>query len=329
MSQADDDEILRSNLQVPALSPEALARIRRATEAEWRAQTGGPPRRLWVPRAAVAAGAVLALIGAWQFWMSESAGGEPLARLARVEGSGVMELHALWRDTAVGVGSDLSSGGHFEARGGSMLALRGGGNVRLAPDSKFEVISANTVRLDHGEMYVDIPPGAHADASFVALTNAGEFRHVGTQFAIAVVDGATRLRVREGRVQWRAADGESTVPGGTEVLIDREHRVTRTEVDSAGPHWSWTETMAPEIDIENRPLAEFLEWVARETGRKLVIADERTRLQVGTIRTHGSVRGLPPMQALDAVMASTSLRFDLPAGVIRVSFAGESPTPRT
>ena len=40
MSQIDDEEVLRSNLRVPALSPEALARIRRATEAEWRAQTG-------------------------------------------------------------------------------------------------------------------------------------------------------------------------------------------------------------------------------------------------------------------------------------------------
>lgn len=329
MSDLDDEEILRSNLQVPALSPEALARIRRATEAEWRAQAGGPPRRLWIARAAVAAGAVLALIVAWQFWMEGAAVREPFASLARTEAAGVMELHVLWRGTPVGVGSTLRSGGDFEARGGSLLALRGGGNVRLAPDSKFEVISANAVRLERGEMYVDIPPGAHADASFVALTNAGEFHHLGTQFAIAVVDGATRLRVREGRVQWRAPDGDSTVPAGTEVLIDRDSNVTRTVVDSAGPHWSWTETMAPEIDIENRPLAEFLEWVARETGRKLVIADERARLQVDTIRTHGNVRGLPPMQALDAVMASTSLRFDLPAGVIRVSFAGEPPTPRT
>src|SRR5688572_19914894 len=74
MSDVDDEEVLRSNLQVPALSPEALARIRRATEAEWRVQAGGPPRRLWLARAAVAAGAVLALIGAWQFWMSGTGG---------------------------------------------------------------------------------------------------------------------------------------------------------------------------------------------------------------------------------------------------------------
>lgn len=329
MNDLDDENVLRSNLQVPALSAEALARIRRATEAEWRAQVGGSPRRRWIPRAAAAAAALLALAVAWQFWMRGADVREPLARLARTEGSGVMELHALWRDTAVGVGSVLRSGGAFEARGGSLLALRGGGNVRLAPDSKFEVISANAVRLERGEMYVDIPRGAHTDASFVAFTSAGEFRHVGTQFAIAVVEGATRLRVREGRVQWRAPDGDSTVPAGTEVLIDRDRHVTRTMVESAGPHWSWTETMAPDVNIENRPLGEFLDWVARETGRKLVIADEAARQQVVTIRTHGSVRGLPPMQALEAVMASTSLRFELSAGVIRVSFAGESPTPRT
>ena len=65
MSNVDDEEILRSNLRVPALSPEALARIRRATEAEWRAQTGSSPGRLWIPRAAAAAAAVLALAAAW------------------------------------------------------------------------------------------------------------------------------------------------------------------------------------------------------------------------------------------------------------------------
>ncbi|HEX6396812.1 MAG TPA: hypothetical protein VFZ95_05265, partial [Steroidobacteraceae bacterium] len=185
MSNLDDEETLRSNLRVPALSPEALARIRRATEAEWRAQTGASPRRVWIPRAAAAAVALLALGAAWQFW-GRGAGdseGEPMAQLARTEGAGVVEVRALWREAALGVGSELRSGGDFVARGGSLLELRGGGNVRVAPNSRFEVLSANSVRLDGGEMYVDIPPGAHADASFVAVTGAGEFRHLGTQFA--------------------------------------------------------------------------------------------------------------------------------------------------
>ena len=63
----------------------------------------------------------------------------------------------------------------------------------------------------------------------------------------------------------------------------------------------------------------------RETGRKLVISDEATRQQVATIRMHGNVHGLEPLQALKAVMASTSLKLELPEGAIRVSFASEPP----
>ena len=46
-------------------------------------------------------------------------------------------------------------------------------------------------------------------------------------------------------------------------------------IDTTGASWAWVETLAPEVDIEDRPLEEFLDWVARETGRKLVLADEQ------------------------------------------------------
>jgi len=328
MSAADEEIILRENLQVPALSPEALARIRRATEAEWRAQVG-TPRRIWLPRAAAAAVALLALATVWQFWMRSADIPEPMGKLVRTEGAGMIQVQPLWRDVAVTVGTDLRAGSDYGAHAASLLTLRGGGNLRVAAGSKFEVLTANSIRLDRGELYVDIPPGQHADSSFVAITGAGEFRHVGTQFALAVVDGTTRLRVREGRVEWQAPEGNSMVPAGTEILIDQQHHVMRSDIASSGEGWAWTETMAPDIDIENRPLVEFLDWVSRETGHKLAYADELTRQQVGTIRTHGSVHGLPPMQALKAVMASTSLRFDLQAETIRVSFAGDTPLPRT
>ena len=327
MSAGDEESVLRENLHVPALSPEALARIRRATEAEWRAQVG-TPRRQWIPRVAAAAVALMALSAVWQFWMRSADIPEPMGRLVRTDGAGVIRVQPLWRDVAVTLGGDLRAGSDYQVRAASLLALRGGGNVRVAPGSALEVLSANSVRLDSGELYVDIPPGQHADSSFVAITSAGEFRHVGTQFSLAVADGATRLRVREGRVEWHAPDGNSMVPAGTEILVDRDRHVTRGEIGAADQSWAWTEISAPDIDIENRPLTEFLDWVSRETGRKLVYADDDTRRQVESIRTHGNVHGLPPTQALKAVMASTSLGFDLPAGAIRVSFAGDTPLPR-
>jgi ferric-dicitrate binding protein FerR (iron transport regulator) len=259
-----------------------------------------------------------------QGWSSHS--GEVMARVARAENPGVLELRSLWRDQAVSVGSDVVSGRTFQSRGATLLSLRGGGNLRIARGSQFEVISVNSVRLDSGEMYIDIPKGAHTDASFVAITNAGEFRHLGTQFALSVADGATRLSVREGSVQWHAADGDATVDAGSEVVIDRLRHVMRRIIETRGAQWAWTEAMAPEFDIENRPVSDYLQWYARETGRELVLGDAVTQRQVTAIRMHGNVRGLEPGQALAAVLGSTSLRFQVSPDAIRVSSAGESPT---
>lgn len=328
MSDLDEDErVLRDNLRMRALSPEALARIRRATEAEWRHTVARSGRRPWMAHAAVASVVVVLAVSTWLTFgrVPDNLSARPLAELLRADAPGLVELRTFWRESPVGAGTMIHAGQQLDARGNTLLGLRGGGNLRIAANSEFEVISDNAVQLARGELYVDIPPGARGAQEFVAITDAGEFRHVGTQFALAVSGGATRLRVREGSVSWRAGGAESTVGAGTEVLIDRDERVTRRPLDAAGEHWAWMENMAPQTDIEGRPLSEFLEWVARETGRRLVIVDEATRGQVQTIRTHGDIHGLKPLQALEAVMASTSLHLELSPGVIRVSFPGASP----
>jgi ferric-dicitrate binding protein FerR (iron transport regulator) len=336
MIDGDDENVLRENLRVGALSPEALARIRSATEAEWRSNVAAQARdsvdekRPRVPRwrpLAVAASVMIVALAGIGTWLSRDAAvaGAPLARLERAEPPGVVELRPLWRESALDAGADIRVGQKIAVRGGTLFALHGGGDLRVAPHSEIEVVSADTVRLSRGELYVNIPPGSRASGSFTVVTAAGEFRHLGTQYSLAVVADSTRLRVREGSVQWHAGHGESTVNAGTEVVIDRNLDITRHPIEPAGEHWAWVESMAPEIDIDNRPLNEFLDWVARETGRKLVIADEATRRQVAAIRMHGNVHGLEPLQALRAVMASTSLKLELPAGAIRVSFAGAPP----
>jgi ferric-dicitrate binding protein FerR (iron transport regulator) len=326
--ESEEERLLRENLNVRALSPEALQRIRVATEAEWRAQVA-PMRRRWIPVAAVASIALLAVGATWSILGRgpDTVAGAPLARLERAAAPGVVESLFWWRESAVPVGAEIRGGQDLEARGATLFMLHDGGNLRIAPGSEFEVVAGNTLRLRSGEMYVDIPPGTRPAQSFVAITPAGEFRHVGTQFALAVIDGATRLRVREGSVRWQSGDSESTLKAGTEMFIDGDQKVAQRAIELAGPQWAWSDAMAPSVEIENRPLSEFLDWVARETGRKLVIADENARRQIETIRMHGDVHGLEPLQALEAVMASTSLHLELPAGAIRVSFAGVSPPP--
>jgi ferric-dicitrate binding protein FerR (iron transport regulator) len=325
------ERALREGLRTPALSPEAMQRIRAATQAEWRAnvqapaQAGARTRRLSL--AAAASVLMLAAAIGWNVFMTNTGdSGAVLGQLARFDAPGLVESGYLRRDLAMNPGAPLRAGQGFDVRGDSLITLVGGGNLRVARASSIQVLAVNAVKLERGELYVDIPPGLRGSDRFMVVTPAGEFRHVGTQFAVAIVNGMTRLRVREGSVQWSATDGESTVNAGTEVTIDQNRRVTRRPIATAGRDWAWAESMAPDIEIENRPLQEFLVWFSRETGRKLILADEEVRKQTATIRMHGDVRGLTAMEALSAVMAATTLRFELPEGAIRVSSARDSTT---
>lgn len=325
---SEEERALRAGLQVNPLSPEAMARIRAATEAEWRANIERAPRR-WLPYAAAGSLFVAAVLGGGYFLNpAERPGGRELAaHLARFEAPGVVEEHLLRADTALAEGAVLRSGRTYRAIGQALVDLEGGGNLRMASGAEFEILARNEVRLENGEMYVDIPAGARSGSAFIARTTAGEFRHVGTQFALAVVQGETRLRVREGSVHWLAAGGESTVKAGTEVVFSNGAKTVERPIGTSGNEWDWAAKMTPDFEIDDRPLEEFLEWVARESGRKLVLVDPEARKQAASIRMHGSVHGLTPMQALSAVMATTDLRYDLTDGQIRVSFASE-PAPR-
>jgi len=333
------DRALRDGLRTSTLSADAMQRIRQAAQQEWRAATqaaevadviGHPPRRRWLALAAAASVAALAGIVGWNVFLANPANdGAVVGLVARVEAPGIVEPHFLRRDTVLEQGAALHAGQALDVRGDSLVQLAGGGNLRLARATMIEVVAANAVKLERGELYVDIPPGTRDGDRFMVVTPAGEFRHVGTQFAVAIVNGATRLRVREGSVLWHATEGDSTVTAGTEVIIDSKHTVTRRPMATAGREWAWTESLAPEFEIENRPVMDFLVWFSRETGRKLELADDEARRQTATILMHGNVHGLSAMEALSAVMAATTLRFELPEGAIRVSSARDSKSSST
>ena len=148
-----------------------------------------------------------AAIGWNVFMVNTGDTGAILGEVARFDSPGLVESGFLRRDVAMNPGEPLRAGQSFEVRGDSLVTLAGGGNLRLARASSIEVLAANAVKLERGELYVDIPPGSRGSDRFMVVTPAGEFRHVGTQFAVAIVNGMTRLRVREGSVQWHAKRG--------------------------------------------------------------------------------------------------------------------------
>lgn len=325
------ENALRKGLRANVLSDEAMQRIRRAAETEWRATTNQNVRRRphYLAVAAALAGVVGAGIWAFIGLNGGAAEGGVLGQIAAVDAPGIFESRTFAADASLAAGTRIRGGQRLESRGNTLVDIEGGGNLRIARTSLVEIEGADTISLSRGELYVDIPPGSHATSSFRVVTGAGEFHHLGTQFAVMSDEGQTRLRVREGQVVWRVAGRESTIPAGIEVTIDRDGQASKRPIATAGRAWAWTEAMAPDIDIESRPLIEFLEWFARETGRKVEM-DEATRAHASGILMHGSIKGLTLTEALSAVMSSTTtLNYELPEGVLRVSSARDSKHSRT
>jgi hypothetical protein len=81
-----------------------------------------------------------------------------------------------------------------------------------------------------------------------------------------------------------------------------------------GAAWDWTLQAAPTIDIEGLPLAQFLAWAARETGREIVYASPEAEAEAAGIVVHGSIAELSPTEALDAVLATTSVHAETSGG---------------
>lgn len=163
--ETEEERVLRTGLHVNPLSPEAMSRIRAAAEAEWRANVELPSRR-WLPYAAVASFVALAVLGGLLFVgpMGRQDHGELAAHLVRFETPGVVEEHLLRLGTSLTEGAVLRSGRTYRVIGQALIDLEGGGNLRVASGSELEILARDDVRLESGEMYVDIPPGTRANS---------------------------------------------------------------------------------------------------------------------------------------------------------------------
>jgi ferric-dicitrate binding protein FerR (iron transport regulator) len=216
---------------------------------------------------------------------------------------------------ALEAGAPLHVGDSYTSDGTTLIALSGGGTLRVAPGSAFEVSADAEVLLNSGRVYLDFPRGVDG---FVLRTSTGTVEHIGTQYEVTALARGMRVRVREGSVSVHTLNGVQPAEAGTEIVVYADE-VVRQPVPTYGPEWKWAESIAPEFDIEDQPLADFLNWVARETGRRIVFADDRTRQLATETRLHGSIHGLNPSQALERVLSTTTLRCDVQENVIRVS----------
>jgi ferric-dicitrate binding protein FerR (iron transport regulator) len=241
--------------------------------------------------------------------------------VVRAESGELLSRRQLLPDQRRASGAVLHTGEKLLALGPVLIELSGGGTLRLASGARLETTATRVVALEGGEVYVDLPPVMSRPSAFVVGTPLGLVEHLGTQFDVAVKENL-RIRVREGSIRLRRGTDTQTAVAGTELIVPPTGPTAKQSIATHGPEWSWIEALEPDYIIENRRLIEFLQWVARETGRRVSFSDDHARDIAEHIRLHGSISGMRPSEALETVFATTSLRYDLEDGLIRVSSGG-------
>lgn len=294
--------------------------LRETLRREWRAviaERRGRRRTAY----ALAAGVMAAAIGAWIAVPQITAPAQAVGTI--VQATGELRVRSGWlgrwqeggNGRTVTEGEILATGP--SARGA--LALAGGISARMDQDTQLRVAATDRLVIDRGAVYVDAGIDSATLAPLEIVTPAGSVRHLGTQYEVRVLDGGVRLRVREGRVEWSSGAASAMGTAGEELTIGGDGSVGRGPVAVHGEAWDWAMEAAPAIDIEGLSLTDFLGWAGRELGCRVEFATQATEQEAAGVILHGSVAGLTPARALEAVFATTRMRAVVADGRILVS----------
>ncbi len=291
-------------------SQSATERARAAAEAAWQRGLRQPAhplrgRRLWIPLALAASSVLIAVLVL----------DRPAPRAAQV----VASVVAVDADPVLRVGAAGHEGTTVSTGDGRAAFLLGDSlSLRVDRGTRIEFVSEDRVRLAKGSVYVD-SGGLNAVSRLRIETPAGEVRHLGTQFLVSVEGAATRIRVREGRVELaRPGLPAQDIAAGDGLNVEGGRMQLLQGLASHGGDWEWATATAPAFDIENRPLSEFLAWVSREHGWQLAYRDEEIRVRAQDIRLHGTVSGLEVQAMLERIALITGVSLRVEAGVLQV-----------
>lgn len=270
---------------------------------------------------ALAAGVLAAAVGVWMAAPRPTGPAEALGTLTIATGNVHLTTGLFDRWKPIAAGHRLIAGQSVEtgSAGRGAIALSGGVSARMDHDTRLALASAGEIVLERGALYVDAGSGSAAATRLDVVTPTGSVRHVGTQYEVRLVGSDVRLRVREGRVEWQSKTGSvERSRAGEQLTIAGDGTVDRRTTPIYGESWNWIVAATPVIEIEGLALTDFLFWAGRELGRDVRFDRTQTADEAAGIVLHGSIAGLTPEEALDAVLATTHLRAVVADGHIQL-----------
>ena len=313
-SAPGDDEGIETLLREVGARDEPSAAVtndvQQALHAQWREMLAERSRRRRTVAYGLAASVaiVVVVVAATLQWLAPNRG--PVATIARIDGS--LQLVAASAEAPIfaHVGQRLSVGETLRTDAGTRAALAfdDGLSLRVDAGSIVELVAPDRLVLSTGAVYVDAAPGPARDASLQVQTRAGIVRHLGTQYQVRQDVRAVVISIREGRVQIEGSQGASHASAGEVLSILDGGTIQRSSISPYDASWHWAIAAAPAFDINNRRLSDFLDWVARETGKRIVYATPQALQAAQSVVLRGSIGGLDPESAVSPVLSTTELR---------------------
>lgn len=289
---------------------DAYRRVLASATDAFRRTSARRRQRRWFALAAAVATLVVAISALVTQW-SAPAGRGDLATIERATGGVELAHGDGWRPLDENRGT-LGTGRRLRTHpdGRAALRLAGGASLRLAGETEVLLDAPGRIFVHHGTIYVDGGERPGADRLEV-VTPGGTARDLGTQFELQVSGTRLRLRVREGSVSIDRGGRSLLGSAGEQIMIDDFGGVMRGAIDPVSDAWAWAEAVAPLPDIDGRPATQLISWVARETGRRLRYESPVVEERAASVILHGNIRHLPPLAALEAMLATTDLEYVL------------------
>lgn len=257
----------------------------------------------WLVPAGIAASAVIAMMVVSQ---PELPAAQVAGTISRVVGADSLKSEHP-EGSSVHAGEIISTG---PGEGVSLLLARNE-SLRIDENTQLRIDAADQFSLLGGRIYADTGQFVYREGGLKIETAFGLVTDVGTQFSVAMRDDTLDVAVREGRVDVRNDSDRYAARMGERLTLTQGEVGTIAALDTHDDYWNWVAELTPAFDMTNKSLLDFLKWAARETGRDLQFESDESRMFAMRTDVHGSVDGLTPEEALEAILATTSVRYQI------------------
>jgi ferric-dicitrate binding protein FerR (iron transport regulator) len=302
-SKQSDDSALSTllNLAGPTaeISPQIEKRVYANVRGEWSRTANRPRAARWVIPFALAATVLIAVLI-----------NDPVTDTAR---------HAI--GTVASSGDEVFVGDVIDTDvdSGMSIWLNDEISLRVDQDTVLSVVAADKFELMAGRVYIDTGDRIYSDRHITIVTASGRATDIGTQFSVSYDDADMSVAVREGRVDLTGDRESRSAVRGQKLTLRAGQAIQVGSVELVGPEWDWAVALAPEFALEEHSLLDFLKWVSRETGLELVFNSDDVRAAARISRAYGSIEGLTPLEAVEAVLATTQFRYSIDGNTISIA----------